>query len=103
MHVHPYSYLISVRCSQVNGGNLPPHVLPYCAVGAAAAAVLSIATFLLQRASQQLSELPATELSASAERWRSRRAAIVAAAEWAIPSGIGVAVGMCACPKAGLC
>ncbi|KAK9840796.1 hypothetical protein WJX81_005265 [Elliptochloris bilobata] len=78
----------------VNGGDLPPHVLPYCVVGGAAASLVAIAAFLLQRASQQLSEMPAADLPASAERWRARRAAVVAAAEWAIPSGIGVAVGM---------
>ena len=86
------------RNRQVNGGELPPHVLPFCAVGGAAAAVVAIAAFLLQRASQRMSEAQAIEISVnipeSAARWRTRRAAAVAAAEWAIPSGIGVAVGM---------
>ena len=79
---------------QVNGGELPPHVLPFCAAGGAAAAVVAIAAFLLQRASQRLEEDPPVEMPESAAKWRERRAAAVAAAEWAIPSGIGVAVGM---------
>ncbi len=83
-----------LRDWQVNGGELPPHVLPFCAVGGAAAALLAIATFLLQRTSQQMSEAPAIQTPESAERWRARRAAALAAAEWAIPSGIGMAVGM---------
>ena len=78
----------------MNGGELPPHVLPFCAVGGAAAAVVAIAAFLLQRASQRMSEAPAVDMPESAAKWRARRAAAVAAAEWAIPSGIGVAVGM---------
>ena len=76
---------------QVNGGELPPHVLPFCAAGGAAAALLAIAAFFLQRATQRMADAPAVE---SAGRWRARRAAVVSAAEWAIPSGIGVAVGM---------
>ena len=82
------------RNRQVNGGELPPHVLPFCAVGGAAAAVVAIAAFLLQRASQRASEAPPVELPEGAARWRARRAGALAAAEWAIPSGIGVAVGM---------
>ena len=34
---------------QVNGGKLPPHVVPFCAVGAVLAALLPVASELLQR------------------------------------------------------
>ena len=36
-------------CVQVNGGKLPPHVVPFCAGGAALAALLPVASELLQR------------------------------------------------------
>ena len=39
---------------QVNGGQLPPHVVPFCIVAAAVAACLPLAAFFLQRASLRL-------------------------------------------------
>jgi len=80
--------------AQVNGGQLPPHVLPYAVVGAAAAAFLAVATFLLQRASARLAEAPAADLAPGTAARRARAAARGGAAAWAVPSGIGVAVGM---------
>ena len=44
---------------QVNGGQLPPHVVPYCAVAAVLAALLPVAAFFLGRASAKLQERPA--------------------------------------------
>ena len=44
---------------QVNGGQLPPHVVPYCAVAAVLAALLPVAAFFLGRASAKLQECPA--------------------------------------------
>lgn len=40
--------------AQVNGGALPPHVIPFCAVAAVLAAIMPVASFLLSRASAQL-------------------------------------------------
>ena len=45
--------------AQVNGGDLPPHVVPYCAVAAVLAALLPVATFFISRASAKLQECPA--------------------------------------------
>ena len=44
---------------QVNGGQLPPHVVPYCAAAAVLAALLPVAAFFLGRASAKLAEPPA--------------------------------------------
>lgn len=44
---------------QVNGGQLPPHVVPFCAVAAVLAALLPVAAFFLGRASARLQECPA--------------------------------------------
>jgi Na+(H+)/acetate symporter ActP len=44
------------RGRQVNGGKLPPHVVPFCIAAAALAACLPIAALLLMRASIRLSD-----------------------------------------------
>ena len=44
---------------QVNGGQLPPHVVPYCTAAAVLAALLPVAAFFLGRASAKLQERPA--------------------------------------------
>ena len=49
-----------LRCTlQVNGGALPSHVVPYCAVAAVLAALLPIAAFFISRASAQYQQCPA--------------------------------------------
>jgi hypothetical protein len=55
----------------VNGGSLPEHVLPFCAVAAAVAAALPFVGFYLQR----------RQAAAAATRWEA----------W-LPSSIGFAV-----------
>ena len=54
---------------QVNGGALPPHVVPFCAVAAVLAAILPVASFFLARASTQMQECqPQTQPRASFPR-----------------------------------
>ena len=43
----------------MNGGALPSHVVPYCAVAAVLAALLPIAAFFISRASAQYQQCPA--------------------------------------------
>ena len=49
----------TVMPAQVNGGQLPSHVLPFCAAAAVLAALLPIAAFFLTRAEACLRERPA--------------------------------------------
>ena len=48
--------MLKVKVAQVNGGQLPPHVLPYCAGAALLAACLPVAAFFLTRAEAHLRE-----------------------------------------------
>lgn len=50
---------------QVNGGQLPPHVVPFCIVAAAVAACLPLGAFFLQRASLRLQLEEARSLTAA--------------------------------------
>lgn len=45
--------------AQVNGGQLPAHVLPFCGAAALLAALLPVAAFFLARAETRLRERPA--------------------------------------------
>ncbi|BDA51281.1 Putative oligopeptide transporter YGL114W [Coccomyxa sp. Obi] len=81
----------------VNGGQLPPHVVPFCIVAAAIAACLPLAAFFLQRASLRL-QVEDAQLLTAAQRWCWQRR-LLAAAEIALPSGVGVAVGLYVSPK----
>jgi len=47
---------LNIFCPQVNGGTLPPHVIPFCAVAAVLAAILPVAAFFISRASAQMQE-----------------------------------------------
>lgn len=77
---------------QVNGGQLPSHVLPFCIVSAGLAAMLPLASFLIHTTGKDTdaSSLPAHAWISSVSTQRLLRA---------LPSGIGFAVGMYVAPK----
>ncbi|EIE19928.1 OPT superfamily oligopeptide transporter [Coccomyxa subellipsoidea C-169] len=75
----------------VNGGQLPPHVVPFCVVAAAVAACLPLTAFFLQRARLRLQLEGTRPQNVAQDQWRRR---LLAAAEVALPSGVGVAVGL---------
>ena len=64
----------------VNGGSLPPHVLPFCGAAALCAAALPACAFLLQRA------------QATSMREPSKHATVAARIQHWLPSGISFAV-----------
>lgn len=69
----------------VNGGDLAPHILPFCAVSALCAAALPVFAFMLQRMGQ-----------AASEREGAKRARLASYVQHWLPSGIGFAVRPCA-------
>eukprot|EP00884_Botryococcus_braunii_P006444 jgi/Botrbrau1/15800/Bobra.4_1s0150.2 len=69
----------------VNGGELPKHVLPYCAGGAVAAALIPLAAMLLEGLAEDGPSRAARQLANSALHL--------------LPSGISFAVGMYVAPR----
>ena len=96
---------IALYLAQVNGGELPPHVLPFCGVAALLAACLPLATFFLLRASERqaagrqredaqgLDHQPKSPLLTFFKR------PPALTMQSLLPSGIGFAVGMYVSPK----
>ena len=77
---------------QVNGGQLPSHVLPFCIASAILAAMLPLASFLIHSSSNE------GDLSQPADCWAARFPLSQKLLR-ALPSGIGFAVGMYVAPK----
>ena len=83
---------LSTDALQVNGGQLPPHVLPFCCAAGALAALLPISSFLLQRHRDQLTH---QDLASPIQK-PARLATIL---QTVLPSGIGFGVGMYVSPQ----
>eukprot|EP00891_Asterochloris_glomerata_P000998 jgi/Astpho2/998/fgenesh1_pg.00016_%23_158_t len=76
----------------VNGGQLPPHVLPFCCAAGALAALLPISSFLLQRHRDHL-----THQDLASPIQKPARLTIIL--QNVLPSGIGFGVGMYVSPQ----
>ena len=74
---------------QVNGGTLPPHVIPYCLAAAGFAALLPLVGLVVRWVGQCL-ECACLEVEPS--RWQRTIYGVVTFVEWAMPSGIAIAV-----------
>ena len=83
---------LSTDAMQVNGGQLPPHVLPFCCAAGALAALLPISSFLLQRHTDQ-----STHQDLASPIQKPARLAIIL--QKVLPSGIGFGVGMYVSPQ----
>lgn len=93
----------------MNGGRLPPHVLPFCGVAALLAACLPLTEALLHHLKARRSFHYSPELidssSSSIQGWLaracsySRFSSCLGWVELLLPSGIGFAVGMYVSPK----
>lgn len=81
---------------QVNGGQLPSHVLPFCIASAALAAMLPLASFFIHTAAKD-ADAPSGSPSETRLQWLS--SALGQKLLRALPSGIGFAVGMYVAPK----
>lgn len=62
--------VIDIDAMQVNNGHLPPHVTPYCLVGAVLAALLPIGTYLMQAQGRSESSQSGRELIAPSKHCR---------------------------------
>ena len=81
---------------QVNGGELPSHVLPFCIASAALAATLPLASFFIHTTA---TDIDATSSSAEDTRPRVMSCSVGQKLLRVLPSGIGFAVGMYVAPK----
>ncbi|KAK9866588.1 hypothetical protein WJX84_002121 [Apatococcus fuscideae] len=79
----------------VNNGHLPPHVVPYCLVGAVLAALLPIGAYLMQASGNVEGSQSGTSRNPGT-RWHLR---VLQVWKAVAPSGIGIAVGMYVAPK----
>lgn len=89
-------HLMGQSTLQVNGGQLPSHVLPFCIASAVLAAMLPLASFFIHTTAKD-----ADTISSSAEDTRSHGLSCAVGQKLlrALPSGIGFAVGMYVAPK----
>lgn len=83
----------SIHVLQVNGGQLPSHVLPFCIASAGLAAMLPLASFFIHTTSKDADAVS----SSPARAWMSSVAC--PGLLRVLPSGIGFAVGMYVAPK----
>ena len=81
---------IHMYVPQVNGGQLPSHVLPFCIASAALAAMLPLASFFIHTTAKDTDADTHSHWMSGASSQKLLRA---------LPSGIGFAVGMYVAPK----
>lgn len=82
----------------MNGGSLPPHVIPFCFAAAALGACLPLASFFLRRYADGVPE-PRSDAPTSQAKHAARLRRLATVVRLALPSGIGFAVGMYVSPK----
>lgn len=83
---------------QVNGGQLPSHVLPFCIASAALAAMLPLASFFIHTTTKDAAATSPSPSPADT-RFYGLSSALGQQLLRALPSGIGFAVGMYVAPK----